>query len=130
MKSNDDKCKLIITKQNAPSVRIGNYIITCSNSVKLLDITIFNNQNFKEHLTNICKKVSNKLHTLAIASHYMITHKLRIIMKAYIDSNFQYCPFIWMLHIRTINNMINKLPERALCFVYKDDQYYISTAIR
>ena len=40
MKSNDDKCKLIIT---------------CSNSVKLLGITIDNKLNFKEHLTNICK---------------------------------------------------------------------------
>ena len=54
-KSNDDKCKLIITKENAPSVRIGNDIITCSNTVKLLGITIDNKLNFKEHLTNICK---------------------------------------------------------------------------
>ena len=56
MKPNDDKCKLIITKENAPSVRIGNDIITCSNSVKLLGVTTDNKLNFKEHLTNICKK--------------------------------------------------------------------------
>ena len=56
MKSNDEKCILIITKENAPSVRIGNDIITCSNSVKLLGVTINNKLNFKEHLTNICKK--------------------------------------------------------------------------
>ena len=30
MKSNEYKCKLITTKENAPSVRIGNDIITCS----------------------------------------------------------------------------------------------------
>ena len=55
MKSIDDKYKLIITKENAPSVTIGNYIKTCSNSVKLLGITIDNKLTFKEHLTNICK---------------------------------------------------------------------------
>ena len=82
MKSNDDKCKLIITKENAPSVRIVNAIITCSNSVKLLGITIDNKQNFKEHLTNICKKVSNRPRALARVSNYsMSTHKLRIIIE-------------------------------------------------
>ena len=64
MKSNEYKCKLITTKENAPSVRIGNDIITCSNSVKLLGVTINNKLNFKEHSTNICKN-SNKLHALA-----------------------------------------------------------------
>ena len=53
VKSNDDKCKLIITKENAPSVKIGNDILTCSKSIKLLGITIDNKLNFKEHLTNI-----------------------------------------------------------------------------
>ena len=117
MKSNDDKCKLIITKENAPSVRIGNDIITCSNSVKLLGVTIDKKLNFKEHLTNICKKVSNKLHALARVSNYMSTHKLRIIMKAFIESQFQYCPLVWMFHSGTINNRINKLHERALRLV-------------
>ena len=120
MKSNDDKCKLITTKENT-SVKIGNDIIKSSNSVKLLGITIDNKLNFKEHLTNICKKVSNKLHGLARLSNYMSTHKLRIIMKAFIESQFQYCPLLWMFHSRTLNNRINKLHERALRLVYKDD---------
>ena len=123
MKSIDDKCKLIITKENAPSVRIGNYIITCSNSVKLLGVTIDSKLNFKEHLTNICEKVSNKLHALARVSNNMGTHKLRIIMNAFIESQFQYCPLVWMFHSRTINDRINKLHERALRLAYKDGQY-------
>ena len=94
MKSNDDKCKLIITKENAPPVRIGNDIRTCSNSVKLLGITIYNKLNFKEHLTHICKKLSNKLHTLARVSNYISTHKLMITMKAFIESQFQYRPLL------------------------------------
>ena len=44
-------------------------------------------------------------------------------MKASIESQFQYYPLVWMFHSRTINNRINKLHERALRLVYKDDQY-------
>ena len=41
-------------------------------------------------------------------------------MKAFIESQFQYCPLIWMFHSRNLNNKINRLHERALRLVYKD----------
>ena len=46
--------------------------------------------------------------------------KLRITMKAFVTSQFEYCPLIWMFHSRRINHEINKLRERALRIVYKD----------
>ena len=42
-------------------------------------------------------------------------------MKTFIESQFNYCPLLWMFHNRTLNNKINKLHERALRIVYKDD---------
>ena len=44
----------------------------------------------------------------------------RPIMKAFICSQFGYCPLIWMFHSRRINNLINSLHERALRVVYRD----------
>ena len=41
-------------------------------------------------------------------------------MKAFIESQFNYCPLIWMLHSRTLNNKINRIHERALRAVYFD----------
>ena len=41
-------------------------------------------------------------------------------MKAFIESQFNYCPLIWMLHSRTLNNKINLIHERALRTVYSD----------
>ena len=38
----------------------------------------------------------------------MITEKRRIIMKVYINSQFGYCPLVWMFHDRTLNRRINK----------------------
>ena len=42
-------------------------------------------------------------------------------MKAFVESKFGYCPLVWMLRSRTLNNRINKLHERALRLVYKHD---------
>ena len=46
--------------------------------------------------------------------------KLRLLMKALIESQFSYCPLVWMFHNRTLNNCINRLHERGLRLVYKD----------
>ena len=95
-------------------------IIECEISMKLLGVTIDNKLNFHEHVLIICKKASQKLHALARISNLMSKDKLRILMKAFIESQFGYCPLIWMFHSRTLNNRINRLHERALRLVYKD----------
>ena len=52
---------------------------------------------------------------------YMTTEKLRLVMKSFIESQFKYCPLVWMFYSKKIHNRINKLHERALRVVYKDD---------
>ena len=42
-------------------------------------------------------------------------------MRSFISSQFGYCPLVWMFHSRKLNNRINRLHERALRIVYKDD---------
>ena len=101
------------------SLIIDNEVIECSESVKLLGITIDNNLDFNEHVSKLCKKVSTKLHALARISNFMNQSKLRLLMKAFIDSQFNYCPLVWMFH-STLNNRINRLHERGLRMVYKD----------
>ena len=51
----------------------------------------------------------------------MSLEKGRTLMKAFIESQFNYCPLIWILHSRTLNNKINRIYERALRTVYSDD---------
>ena len=48
--------------------------------------------------------------------------KRKVLMKAFITSQFSYCPLIWMFHSRTLNNRINNIHERALRLIYKDSQ--------
>ena len=122
LKMNEDKCHLLLTthKDEYTSATIGSETIINSQSVKLLGITIDNSLKFNEHVSGLCKKVNLKLHSLARIANFMSTDKLRMIMKAFIESQFGYCPLVWMFHSRALNNKINKLHERALKLVYKD----------
>ena len=53
-------------------------------------------------------------------SAYLGTDKLRLLMRAFVTSQFQYFPLVWMFHSRKMNNKINRLDERALRIAYKD----------
>ena len=44
----------------------------------------------------------------------------RLIMNAFILSQFGYCLLVWMFHSRKLNNRINNIHERALRIVYRD----------
>ena len=57
------------------------------------------------------------------------TKKRRVLMSAFITSQFFYCRFVWMFHSRTLNNQINKIHEKALRLVYKDETF-LSFALR
>ena len=43
-------------------------------------------------------------------------------MKAFITSQFSYCPLIWMTHSRTLTNRINNIHKRALRLTYEDNK--------
>ena len=121
MKPNEDKCHLLVINQENVSVNLGNENIPCSSTVDLLGIKIDYKLNFNEHVSKLCKKGNQKLHALARVSKYMSKDKLRLIMRAFITSQFSYAPLTWMFHSRTLNNKINKIHERALRLVYDDE---------
>ena len=50
----------------------------------------------------------------------MTLNKRHILMKSLIMSQFNYCPLIWMMHNRSLNNKINHIHKRALRIVYND----------
>ena len=43
-------------------------------------------------------------------------------MNAFFNSQFNYCPLIWMCHSRIINKKIHRLRERCLRIIYCDKQ--------
>lgn len=129
MKSNSDKCHLIVSENRNRLYKSNtciyldedNELLHNESIVKLLGVFIDDELTFEEHVKAILKKGNQKLHALMRVSSYMSEEKLKLLMKTFIDSQFNYCPLIWMFHSRKMHHRINKLHERALRVVYKDD---------
>ena len=51
---------------------------------------------------------------------YSCLSQLKIILKTFIESQFSYCPLVWMFCSREMNRKINHVHERALRLVYND----------
>ena len=83
-------------------------------------LTLFPLRGEGGHINNLCKKASQKLNALARSAPYICLEKRKTVMKAYITSQFGYCPLVWMFHSRSLNNKINSLHERALRITYGD----------
>ena len=111
---------VILSTDEPFSINIDNEVITNSNNKKLLGINLNNRLAFDTRVANICNRVSMKLHALARISQFMKIHKRRMTIKAFLASEFGYCPLVWMFHNRRLNSRVNKLHERALRMVYQD----------
>ena len=120
---NTNKCHLRILGRSSHQkvkVNVGDSIITNSEEEKLLGVVIDKRLSFETHISKLCKKADNKLSALARISGYMDTTKLKILMRAFVISQFEYCPLVWMFHSRHLNSKINNIHERALKIAYKD----------
>ena len=81
---------------------------------------IFSELEFENHIKEFCLKVGKKINALCHISSYTSLENCRTLMKAFIESQFNYCPLIWMLRSRTLNNKINQIREKALRLLYSD----------
>ena len=122
MQLNQDKCHFLISGNTNEHLwtKVGEKMIWESSQEKLLGITIDKNLKFTKHLENICKKASAKVTALARMVKILPFHKKRILMKTFIESQFSYCPLIWMFCTRKMNMRVNHIQERALRLVYDD----------
>ena len=87
---------------------------------KSLGITIDSNFTFEKHINELCKKGSLKLHSLTRCAKFMSAEKRRLIFKASIISQFNYCPLVWIFHTKQLNNRINSLHKKASRVTYED----------
>ena len=120
MKANSDKSHLIMSCAEATTAVIDGLPIDSSKTEVLLGIAIDHELKFDDHVNRLCKKSSLKINALARIATFMNVSKKRIFMKSFIESQFGYCPLIWMFHSRGLNNKINRIHERALRITYND----------
>ena len=121
LKFNADKCHLVTSSNEPVSVTISGLPVVNEKRVKLLGINIEGRLGFDFHVNKLCNKASKKLNALARICNYMNIDQKRKIMKAFITSQFSFCPLVWMFNSRNINNRINKIHHRALKLVYNNE---------
>ena len=122
LKSNADKCHVLVSTNKSRGVNIGNYTRDNSECEKLFGVKIDVNLNFSDHISDLCKKASRKISALARVTPFMVLEKRKLIMNVFFTSQFSYCSLIWMCHSRANNRKINMLHERCLRVIYNDKQ--------
>ena len=122
MKMNPDKCHLLVAGHRWEMVwaNISDVKIREKNKVKLLGVTIDNDLKFDDHLNDLCRKAENKLSVLTRIFRFLSFDKRRLLVKGFFESQFKYCPLVWMFCSRKINGKINSLHKRALRLIYED----------
>jgi hypothetical protein len=131
MKSNQSKCHFLLTSTGPKEgprglpehmwIKAGDQVIWESYKERLLGISIDKYIKFEEHLTDICKKASSKVTALSRMVRIVTLNQKRTLMKSFIESQFSFCPIVWMFCLsRKMNNRINHIQERGLRIVYQD----------
>ena len=108
---NANKCHVLLSTDKQVQVNIGTAQIENTQNEKLLGIIIDSKLNFDKHIQQICSRASAKLKALARIAPFMNITKRKILMNAFFNAQFSYCPLTWMFHSRKLNNKNNKLYE-------------------
>ena len=90
--ANAGKCHVLTNSKTPVDIHISNTKILNEERVKLLGVNLEGRLNFDFHVNKLLKKASKKYHALARVSNYMNKKKQRILMNAFITSQFSYCP--------------------------------------
>ena len=99
LQANPSKFQFMILgkkKRNLVKLIINRTEIEKSRKVVLLGITIDNLLIFNEHIDNLCRTANYKLHALRRIRKYLPLEKTKLLCNAFIDSQFNYAPLVWM----------------------------------
>ena len=111
----DDKtCYRHILKINSTCVQSGD-------DATLLGVMIDKNLTFKKHTDYEVCKAQNKPHGLRHIRKFLTIEKAKILGNAFIDSQFNYAPLIWMFCRKALYSKIEKIHHRTLKVFYGID---------
>ena len=87
-----------MSSKTPTDVSIGDASPTTRTKETLLGILIDSELSFDQHVSFISRKASKKLHALRRIASFMSFEKRKTLMKAFIQSPFNYRPLAWMFH--------------------------------
>ena len=119
MIANPDKFKaMVLSKEklntNNITFNFKGQNITAKEEVDLLGITIDNKLTFETRISRLCRKAAGQLNALKRLSYYIPVETRKILVEAFIFSNFNYCPLVWYFSTAKQMNKIERIQEKAL----------------
>ena len=91
MKAKPEKCHLLLSLETPTQSFLGGFSIQSSTKETLLGVLIDFELRFDGHISLICIQVDRKLNPLGRTANFMSYDKRAVIMKAFIESHFNYC---------------------------------------
>ena len=128
LQANPGKFQFMILgkKKNRNSVKLimNSTEIEENKKVVLLGITTDNLLTFNEHVDNLCRTANYKLHALRRIKRYLSLEKAKLLCNAFINSQFNYAPLVWMFCRKKQYLKIQKIHHKALKVVYNSNKNY------
>ena len=127
LKTNPGKFQLMILGDKTcykHILKLNSICVQSNDDATLLGVMIDKNLTFKKHVCNLVCKAQYKLHSLCRIRKFLTIEKAKILGNAFIDSQFNYAPLIWMLCRKTLYSKIEKIHHRTLKLVYGIDDSY------
>ena len=124
MKLNESRCNLLIcgNKEDIMIAKIGDATAIKTHEAKLLGFNIDRDLRFKNHMESTYIKAGKKLNALVRLCKFLPFNKRRVLMKAFVMSQFATYPLLGMFVDRNLNSKINSLHLRALRIAYRDNK--------
>ena len=91
MKANPGESHILLSNKKTEKVTINVVVLTSSVEEKLLGVTLDSELKFEKHITGICNRASQKMHILFRITSYMSLNKRRLLIKTFVESQFNYC---------------------------------------
>ena len=122
MTTNPGKClsTWFGTHANDLPFSLNGITIDIANTMQLLGVGVDRDLNFNVHVKETVKKVSRKLQVLKRYKHFIPTHAKKKLYMAYFLPHLTYCSTVWFHCGKRNADIIEKLNESILRFVYND----------
>ena len=95
-----------------------------SDEVETLGLTVDKELNFSKHIDKLCRNAQYKLHALRRIRKYLSLEKAKMLGNAFIDSQFNYAPLIWMFCRKGLYLKMQKIHHKTLKVIYQSNKTY------
>ena len=107
-------------EQKTININVGESDICFVSKIEVLGVSIDDKLNFNDHAKRICSKASAQISALQRLTGLIDLPSRKAIYSSFIAANFNYCPLVCFFTSRKSIDMIEKIQERALRFVLRD----------